>query len=106
MNLEPATIIKATIGYTHDHGLYTFLITINYDSGGTQGFGHINLVNDAFLDYVKQHIPTELGVDDWDSLVGTKVMVDSTMSNIKGIQANGDMVLLEDLIATGNEFYI
>jgi hypothetical protein len=77
-----ATILKANIEKDIDHGIYTGWVYLALQTGGTQGFGGLDLGKIGDLDpnydllgvWVKC-VMTVVGVDSWDDLKGKNVIV-------------------------------
>jgi len=84
MLIENATIEKTFLGY-EDHGIFTFMLSVNYGSGMHQGIGNISL--DSYDKEQEKRVPTSLagifiseiirtvGVDSWEKMKGKHIRV-------------------------------
>lgn len=72
VEIKNAVIEKTMLGY-EDHGIFTYMITLNYGGSG-QGFGGICLGGE-YTDKSIQGLLKALKLEKWESLVGTHVRV-------------------------------
>lgn len=68
---ELGTIIEAKV-YTEDRGILTSYITIDFDNGGTQGFGGLYLLNDETAASYADAVCKVFGCKNMSYLVGKK----------------------------------
>lgn len=82
IEIKNATIEKTMLGY-EDHGIFTFLISLDYGNSG-QGFGDYTLGGEV-TDQAIQGILKVLKLNSWEELKGIHVRVKATNTKVHEI---------------------